>query len=338
MIIKLYEKIKKYLKQNIKLIILMIVLYFIFTIPLSCYIYLPGGIKDISQKVNINDEYKSNGSFNFAYVTEIRGTIPTLLISYLMPNWERVQEEDIKYDNESYEEVSYRNKMFLDEANQNAAYVVYNKLGKKFIINKYHNYVVYIYDKARTDLKIGDEIIEIEGEKLTTQEQYSSLIEKYNIGDTINLKVIEEGKEKDKYIKVINYNDSKITGIYLVTKYDYECNPKINFNFEEDESGPSGGFMLALAIYNKLTPTDITKGYRIVGTGTIDRNGNVGEVGGIEYKLKSAINSKADIFLVANGSNYEEAIKIKEDKNYKIKIIGVSTFDDALRYLENLAT
>jgi PDZ domain-containing protein len=228
--------------------------------------------------------------------------------------------------------------MFLDEANQNATYVVYKKLGKEFIINEYHNYVVFIYDKAMTDLKIGDEVVEIEGEKLTTQEQYSSIVEKHNIGDTINLKVIEEGKVKDKYIKVINYDNNKITGIYLVAKYDYECHPKIDFNFDKDESGPSGGFMLALAIYNKLTPDDITKGYRIVGTGTIDQNGNIGEVGGIEYKLKSAVKSKADIFLVANGANYEEAMKLKEEKNYKIKIIGVSTFDDALRYLEHLDT
>lgn len=338
MINKLYEKTKKYIKKNIKLIILMIVLYIIFTIPLSYYIYLPGGIKDISEKVTLTSNYQTKGTFNFAYVTEIKGTIPTLVMSYLMPNWERVKTNDIKSSNESYEDVNYRNRIFLEEANQNATYVAYNKLNKEFNINSYHNYVVYIYDKAKTNLKIGDEIIEVEGIKLKDQEDYTKIIEKYELGDIINLKVIEEDKEINKYIEVINYENNKITGIYLVTKYDYNCSPKITFNFNKDESGPSGGLMLSLSIYNKLTKDDITKGYQIVGTGTIDKNGNVGEIGGVEYKLMGAEKAKADIFLVPNGNNYNDAIAFKKKKNYKIKIVGISTFDDALRYLERLDT
>ena len=51
--------------------------------------------------------------------------------------------------------------------------------------------------------------------------------------------------------------------------------------------------MLALTIYNKLTPEDITKGKIITGTGTIERNGSIGEVSGIEHKLKGAIFNKA---------------------------------------------
>ena len=91
--------------------------------------------------------------------------------------------------------------------------------------------------------------------------------------------------------------------------------------------------MLSLAIYNNLVKEDITKGRIIVGTGTIDEFGNVGSIGGVEYKLKTAVNNKADIFLVPNGENYEEAIKLQNAKKYKIKIKGVSTFDEALDYL-----
>ena len=92
--------------------------------------------------------------------------------------------------------------------------------------------------------------------------------------------------------------------------------------------------MLALTIYNKLTPEDITKGKKIVGTGTIDIKGNIGQISGIEYKLKGAVSQKADLFFAAHGKNYEEAINLKKKYNYKIPIIGVSTFDDALNYLE----
>ena len=38
--------------------------------------------------------------------------------------------------------------------------------------------------------------------------------------------------------------------------YDYDTNPKIELKFKQSESGPSGGLMLTLAIYNNLTKKD----------------------------------------------------------------------------------
>ena len=94
--------------------------------------------------------------------------------------------------------------------------------------------------------------------------------------------------------------------------------------------------MTSLAIYDALIDEDLTNGLTISGTGTIDIDGNVGSIGGVKYKLKGAINNKADIFFVPNGENYDEAIKIAEEKKYDIKIIGVSTLKEAITYLENL--
>ena len=94
--------------------------------------------------------------------------------------------------------------------------------------------------------------------------------------------------------------------------------------------------IMALAIYNKLIKEDITKGLTIVGTGTIDEYGNIGTIGGVKYKLKNAEAENADLFLVPKGENYEEALKIKEEKKYKIKIVPVETFEDAVNYVKNM--
>ena len=91
--------------------------------------------------------------------------------------------------------------------------------------------------------------------------------------------------------------------------------------------------MLTLDIYNKLTKKDITKGRKIVGTGTINSDGTVGEIGGVKYKLMGAVKSHADIFLVPQGSNYQEAIKEAKKKKYHIQILGVKNFQDALNQL-----
>ena len=125
-------------------------------------------------------------------------------------------------------------------------------------------------------------------------------------------------------------------GIILVTINEYKTNPKIKVNIDDNESGSSGGLVMALAIYNSLIEEDITKGLTIVGTGTIDEEGNIGTIGGVKYKLKNAESEKADLFLVPKGDNYKEAIKIKKEKNYNIKIIPIGTFDEAIEFLKNI--
>ena len=90
---------------------------------------------------------------------------------------------------------------------------------------------------------------------------------------------------------------------------------------------------MALTTYSYLSGEDLSKGKIVVGTGTIDIDGNVGSIGGVKYKLIGAVKNKADIFLVPNGENYEEAIKVKEEKNYKIKIVGISNIEEAINEL-----
>ena len=87
--------------------------------------------------------------------------------------------------------------------------------------------------------------------------------------------------------------------------------------------------MNALAIYNALVEEDITKGKKIIGTGTIERDGTVGDIGGVKYKLLGASRKKADIFLVPE-KNYDEAIQVKNDQDLDIRIISVRTLEEAI--------
>ena len=92
--------------------------------------------------------------------------------------------------------------------------------------------------------------------------------------------------------------------------------------------------MTTLAIYNSITKKDITKGKKIAGTGTIDIEGNVGEIGGVKYKLSGAVKNKADIFLVPDG-NYEEAYDYKKERGFDIELVSISNFDEAIDFLES---
>ena len=93
--------------------------------------------------------------------------------------------------------------------------------------------------------------------------------------------------------------------------------------------------MMTLSIYSQIADLDVTHGKKIVGTGTIDINGNVGMIDGVKYKLKAAVKNKADLFIVPY-DNYDEALKTKINIKAQIDIIPVKTFDEALDYLSNL--
>lgn len=335
MVNKLYDKyLKTFLKKN-KLIIFLIILTIIFTIKLPYTIDIPGGYINVTKRISLDDGYDSEGSFNMAYVSEIDATIPTLFVAFFNPDWDISKNEDILLENETVEDVLFRNKLALKEANNNAIMVAYKELGYEYNVKNQDFYVVYLDKDSKSNLKVGDEIIEVDQKKITSKEEISEIISEKNIGDEIEFKVINENKEYKRTATVSNINDSKAVGIVVYEILELETNPKITIKTNNSESGPSGGLMTSLAIYNALTSEDITGGHIIVGTGTIDSEGNVGSIGGVKYKLIGAIKNNAKIFIVPNGENYQEAVELKEKNNYDIEIVGVSTFKETLDYLKN---
>lgn len=333
MINKIYDNIRQTIKENYKLIVVFIVLMLVFTIELPFYIEAPGGTININDRIVIEEKTESKGSFNLAYVTEYKATIPTLVYAYFNKDWDILKKEEVIYNNETMADEEYRSYLLLNEANNNAVIVAYTYANKKIEISNEHLYIIYVDENAETDLKIGDEILEVEGVKILNKNQLDDVITKKEVGTNISLIVKRKDKEIECFGKLREVDGLKIIGVSLSKTSEINADPTISFKFKASESGPSGGFMMALSIYDALVEEDITGGKKIVGTGTIDLEGNIGQIGGVEYKIKGAVKEKADIFLVPSGQNYEEAQKIIEQNNYDIKLISVETFSEALQKL-----
>lgn len=327
---------KNFIKENYLVLLFGIVFMATILYPLPYYIYTGGGTINVKDKIHIENK-ETKGDFNLCYVEQINANIPTFLLSKLLSNWDSVSKEEVSLnDKEDIKDIYKRDKVYLEEANQNAIFVAYKKAGKSVNILDKHLYIIYLEEDSDTDLKIGDDILEIDGSKINSLADISKVLDSYEVGSKLNIKVKRNGKEIMKYAIVHEKDGRKLIGIALTSIYDYEVDPKITFTFSNSESGPSGGFMVTLAIYNQLIDSDISNGLKIAGTGTIDIEGNVGSIGGVKYKLKGAVDSKSDIFLVPAGENYEEAIKYKKKYHYDIKIIGISTFEEAIEKLESM--
>lgn len=336
MINKIYVEMKNFIKENYLVLLFGIVFMATILYPLPYYIYTGGGTINVKDKIHIENK-ETKGDFNLCYVEQINANIPTFLLSKLLSNWDSVSKEEVSLnDKEDIKDIYKRDKIYLEEANQNAIFVAYKKAGKSVNILDKHLYIIYLEEDSDTDLKIGDDILEIDGSKIDSLADISKILDSYEVGSKLNIKVKRNGKEMMKYAIVHEKDGRKLIGIALTSIYDYEVDPKITFTFSNSESGPSGGFMVTLAIYNQLIDSDISNGLKIAGTGTIDIEGNVGSIGGVKYKLKGAVDSKSDIFLVPAGENYEEAIKYQKKYHYDIKIIGISTFEEAIEKLESM--
>lgn len=323
----------KIIKNNYKFIITVLLMIIVLNINLPYYVYAPGGIKDISSKIEL-DGYKGKGSFNLTYVREYDASVSTIILSIFNREWEVVKKEEVLLDTEDNKAYQTRDKILLEESISNAIYIAYKKAGKSIDIKSNKLLVAYIFDKSTNDLEVGDEIVSINNKKVHSRLDIANIIDTLNIGDRLDIKVKRDNKEYNKYALVVDDEGNKKIGILVSTINEYVTDPKVNVIVDKNESGSSGGLVTALYIYNSLVEEDITKGLTIVGTGTIELDGSIGSIGGVAHKLKSAEKAKADLFIVPNDENYDEALKLKKKNNYKIKIIGVSTFDEVIEYLK----
>lgn len=332
---KIYEKIKDFIVENYKQLIFLLIVFLLFWIELPYVVYRPGGVIDLSKRIEVENGYDYSGELNLSYVSMMKGNIPFILLSYVIPNWDLEKSETITYEGDSVSETIKKDKIQTESSIDNAIIASYKLTNHKLEITGYHNQIIYIVDDAETTLKDYDDIISIEGETVTNLEHMKSIVNQYKEGDVLNLKVLRDKKETDATAKTFKTEDGLKIGVSVITTYDYETNPKVTFKSKASESGPSGGLMMALGIYNSLVKEDITKGKNVAGTGTIDEFGNVGEIGGVKYKVLGAIKKDIDVFICPEG-NFEEAKKVLETTDDDLKIISVKTLEEAIAKLQEL--
>ena len=182
-------------------------------------------------------------------------------------------------------------------------------------------------------LEAGDEILTVDGEPVGGLTELSALLSAREVGSTYELGIVRDGKTMTVSLttKPSEQDASRpIIGIEPTAKYTFPFAVSINLG---DVGGPSAGTMLALGIYDKLTPGELTGGEKFAGTGTIDAGGQVGPIGGIRQKMYGAKNAGAEWFL-APESNCDEVVGHVPDG---LRVFSMSTLDDAIHIVETVA-
>lgn len=333
---KFYDNFKRFMKDNGLFLFLIILILVITFVRVPYEVNIGGGTIDLGNRVLINDKGTDiDGTFNMAYVSVVQGSIPYVLLGLIIPDWEVVPESSSTYENETIEDANERSRLLLKQSKNFATVAAMDAAGIEYEILGRVNYVAYVDTSAKTGLKTGDNILEINGTQIDDINVMSEMIQEMQTGAKVEFLVERNGEKVETDAIIYEEDDKKYVGIVAITTFDIASDTKVEIETKDSESGPSGGLMMTLMVYNALTNQDLTHGKMIVGTGTISLDGSVGEIGGVKYKVMGAVKDGADIFLVPK-ENYEEALSVKEEKGYNIEIVSVATLQDAIDYLEGL--
>ena len=309
-----------------------IIIAAVLLIPLPYYVKLGGGIIKLDNKIQIDSNGK-NGSFGALYVRESKAVVLTYLLAQIVPSFDSEKQEAVTINNEDEKDYNYREKLYFTSSIDAATKTAFEKAGKSVSVSSSKFLVIYIDKDSKTELEVGDQILKINDKKVSNYEEMLKYIEESK--NRVKITV----KRKNKIISTNNgfmkIDGKRKLGIVISNEIKYTSDPKVKLKFNGREAGPSGGLMIALTIYDQLVTEDITKGRLVVGTGTIDANGNVGEIGGIKHKLMAASRKKADIVFVPY-DNYKEAKELYDKNKYKFDLVPVKVFDDAVNYLDKL--
>ena len=331
------KKIKKYIindiKRNYKFYIGLFLIMALFLVRFDYVIYTPGSLENLNDRIIVTPSNESKGSMNLTYVTSIPANIPNMLLSLIIPNWDIESLNNMRVEDESEKEIENRDKIYLNDTSYDAVIAAFKEANMKYEITDVDVTITYIYNIAKTNLKVGDVIKTINGVKITSFNSLINEVNKYEVGEKLIINVLRNNKIIECEATIVLEENKKMIGISLAELKNIKTNPEVKFVFKNNESGSSRGLMCALEIYNRITKYDITKGDIISGTGVIDENGNVGSIGGVKYKLKGAVNKHAKVFIVPS-DNYEEAISLKNKYKYDIEIIKADTLKNVIKALK----
>ncbi len=331
---KIYEKLKYIIKNNYKFIIAMIFIVFMFYYETPYMIYKSGGTINLNDRIIIEKEYKQDGSISMSYVTAMKGTPAFVLLSYIIPDWDLEKVSD--NNDASYDETLEIGKEYLKEGIDNAIISAFNESDYNINITKENIKVIFLSEKAKTDLKVGDILLKINDKDISNFNEVRQYINSLRENDKVSILVKNKGKEYKRYAYIYKEDENNLKiGVAFHTTFEYTTEIPVKINMKNNESGSSGGLMMSLQIYNALTEEDITKGLKIVGTGSINADGTVTEIGGVKYKVLAASKAKANLFFCPE-ENYEEAIYIKNKRNLKIDIVKVKKLKDVINYLKEI--
>ncbi|WP_435743183.1 YlbL family protein [Nocardioides sp. SYSU DS0663] len=190
--------------------------------------------------------------------------------------------------------------------------------------------VLFVTEGTPADgrLEPRDLLLEAGGEPVERAQDVVDAVKAAGVGEPVEFTVRRGGERRTVQVEPEQVDGGPQIGIRLGTGYTFPF--EVSVDIDDSIGGPSAGLMFSLAIYDTLTEGSLTGGGTVAGTGTIDVEGNVGPIGGIQQKIVGARDDGAGLFLVPQ-ENCADALGAP---NGDMRLARADTMHDAVEAIE----
>jgi PDZ domain-containing protein len=292
----------------------------------------PGSSKVVNDIITVHghDVYPPSGKILYTTVS-VRERVSVLqaLLGWLDPTTDVVSEKEIR-GNIPANQYEQLNVQAMTDSTTTAealalSHIGYTNLGVGAQVDS-----VADGSPAAGVLEVNDLIVQIDGQPVKNTDDAVALIRAHQPGDTLHLQVTRGGMPTDLSTTLTRAPDGTArVGVQLSTRV------QLPFEISIDSGqvvGPSAGLSYALELLDVLTPGELTGGTKVAATGELGTDGSIGPIGGIAQKVVSVKRAGAKVFLVPK----DNVAAARAHSGKGLAIIGVSTFDDALKALGSM--
>lgn len=309
------------------------------TQPLPYVTYEPGLTVDVLAETEGREIIEIDGQKTYRNDGELRMT--TVFVSRpraeiglleLMTDWVSSEAAVYPYDavyqpDETAEENETEGAVAMVSSQDSAVAVALEELGFDF---EQAVAVLYVTPDAPADgeLQVRDVFVRADGKAIESSEDLVQAIQGSPDGQPVVLEVLRDGEPREVTVTPEVVEGRKQIGIRLGGGFKFPFDVQVNI--DSNIGGPSAGLMFALGIYDTLTPGSLTDGRIVAGTGTIEPNGEVGPIGGIQQKIAGAEAAGAELFLVPP-DNCADALGAE---NGDMRLVRAATMHTARKAIE----
>lgn len=316
-------------------------------ISIPYFVIQAGSANEIGPLVKVQGTtHHEKGKFFLTTVSIRQGKEIDYLLTKLFNDVELVPENHILAPNQSQEDYDREQAENMLASKNDAIISAFTLAGKPLTVKKEGIEVFDLVKNQPNGLQTGDLIQGVDQTSTLTPDELIKYLSTKKAGDHVIVHLVRNNQAHDQPITLIQLpvqpgeKPRAGLGIVPMTHIQVISDPPVQIH-TEDIGGPSAGLMFSLEVYNQLVPEDLTRGYLIAGTGTIDDQGNVGQIGGIQHKIVAANDVGAQIFFCPKdlqpGDDNEKTVKAKvKELGLHIKIVPVATLKEAVDYLEKL--
>lgn len=281
------------------------------------YILSPGPATDVSHDMTISGVPARTPSSPYL-LTTVRADQYTALrdvVEALRPHREVITTADVG-------SIAFQDQMF-EESRVLAAVAAGTAKGLHVALTGAGVEVVGTTLGSPGDLRAGDLITAIDGAPVHTEFELQDAVRAKPSGTRFSLTVTRQGVSQIVTTPTVSTKDGPALGVVAITKNLSVTGPFTISFVHRDIGGPSAGLAYALAISDALSTGGPGHAGTVAATGTIDRSGTVGDVGGVALKGIGARQQGAGLFIVP-------ADEVGPARGSVPDVKGVASLSDAL--------